>query len=41
MSLVIHHLAPDDIGLMESMLVMFGEAFGDMDTYTGNRPRAS
>lgn len=41
MSLVIHHLAPDDIGLMESMLVIFGEAFGDMDTYTGNRPRAS
>jgi aminoglycoside 3-N-acetyltransferase I len=27
-----------DIGLMKSLLTMFGEAFGDMETYTKNVP---
>ena len=40
MSLVIHHLAPDDVPLMEALSVMFGEAFDDVDAYTGNRPSA-
>ena len=40
MSLVIHHLTPDDIPLMEALLEAFGEAFDDVDTYTGNRPGA-
>ena len=38
MSLVIHHLTSDDVPLMEALLIMFGEAFGDVDTYTGHRP---
>ena len=40
MSLVIHHLAPDDVPLMEALSVTFGEAFDDVDAYTGNRPSA-
>lgn len=40
MSLVMHHLTPDDILLMEALLATFGEAFDDVDTYTGNRPSA-
>ncbi|SHG12582.1 aminoglycoside 3-N-acetyltransferase I [Microbulbifer donghaiensis] len=40
MSLVIHHLKPDDVSLMEALSSVFGEAFGDADTYTGNRPSA-
>ncbi len=40
MSLVIHHLTADDISLMEALSSMFGEAFDDKDTYTGNRPSA-
>jgi aminoglycoside 3-N-acetyltransferase I len=37
---VIHHLTPDDIPLMEALSATFGEAFDDVDTYTGNRPSA-
>jgi aminoglycoside 3-N-acetyltransferase I len=40
MALVIHHLTPDDVPLMELLSATFGEAFGDVDTYTGNRPSA-
>jgi aminoglycoside 3-N-acetyltransferase I len=40
MSLVIHHLSPDDLRLMDALLAMFGEAFNDVDTYTGARPGA-
>ena len=40
MSLVVHHLTPDDIPLMEALLATFGEAFDDEDTYTGNPPSA-
>jgi aminoglycoside 3-N-acetyltransferase I len=39
-SLVIRHLTPDDIPLMEALSATFGEAFDDVDTYTGNRPGA-
>jgi len=39
-SLVIHHLTRDDVPLMEALLVTFGEAFDDVDNYTGNRPSA-
>jgi aminoglycoside 3-N-acetyltransferase I len=37
---VIHHLTPDDILLMEALSATFGEAFNDVDTYTGSRPSA-
>ncbi len=40
MSLVIRHLTPDDIALMEALLTKFGEVFNDVDTYNGNRPGA-
>ncbi|WP_407352937.1 AAC(3)-I family aminoglycoside N-acetyltransferase [Luteimonas sp. R10] len=33
-------LAPDDVGLMRSMLNMFGVAFDDVRTYSGNQPDA-
>jgi aminoglycoside 3-N-acetyltransferase I len=36
----IHRLAPDDVALMEAMLTMFGEAFGEVKTYSGARPSA-
>ncbi len=36
----IHHLTPDDIGVMEGLLSTFGEAFDEVATYNGNRPRA-
>lgn len=40
MSLIIQQLTSDDTDLMESLSAMFGEAFGDMSTYTGRRPSA-
>lgn len=40
MPLVIRHLTPDDIALMEALSAMFGEAFNDLKTYTGNPPSA-
>ena len=40
MSLVIHHLTPDDVPLMEALSALFGEAFDDVDAYIGNRPGA-
>ena len=40
MSLSIRQLTPDDVALMEALLVTFGEAFNEVDTYTGNRPSA-
>jgi aminoglycoside 3-N-acetyltransferase I len=39
-SLVIRHLTPDDIALMEALSATFGEAFKDADTYTRHRPGA-
>lgn len=38
MATEIHQLGPHDIALMHALLATFGEAFGDMDTYTANRP---
>ena len=38
MSVTIRQLAADDATLMEALLTMFGEAFNDVDTYSGNRP---
>lgn len=40
MSLDIRHLTPNDLFLMEALLVTFGEAFNDADTYTTNPPSA-
>jgi aminoglycoside 3-N-acetyltransferase I len=37
-SVVIRHLATDDIALMKALLATFGEAFDDAATYAGNRP---
>ena len=34
-------LAPDDIALMESMSMMFGEAFDEVEAYSGARPSAT
>ena len=36
----IHQIAPDEIALMEAMLAMYGEAFGEVETYGNNRPSA-
>ncbi len=37
---LLRRLTRDDVTLMEAMSAMFGEAFGDMATYTGHRPSA-
>ena len=37
----IQPLAPDEVALMEGMLTIFGEAFDDVGTYSGARPRAA
>jgi aminoglycoside 3-N-acetyltransferase I len=34
----IQQLAPDDIVLMEALLTTFGEAFDEVETYSGARP---
>lgn len=39
MSLIVHQIASNEIALMEALLATFGEAFNDVETYTGNRPR--
>lgn len=38
MTAEIRRLVPDDINLLEAMLTTFGEAFNEMDTYTGHQP---
>lgn len=38
MSPEIHQIRPNEVALMEALLATFGEAFGDVQTYTGNRP---
>lgn len=40
MPLNIRHLTADDLGLMDALLTTFGEVFGDVETYSGNRPDA-
>jgi aminoglycoside 3-N-acetyltransferase I len=37
----IHPLAADDVELMDGLLTMFGEAFGEPDTYGRARPGAA
>ena len=37
----IRQLTPDDVALMKAMLTMFGEAFDEIDTYTGAVPSAA
>jgi aminoglycoside 3-N-acetyltransferase I len=34
----VHQLASGDVALMEAMLTTFGEAFGDVETYSRSRP---
>lgn len=34
----IRKLSPDGVALMEAMMTVFGEAFEERGTYTGNRP---
>lgn len=40
LSLEIRRLTPEDIGLMEAMLTMFGRAFNDVEAYVENKPSA-
>ena len=37
----IRRLSPDDAALMDGVLSVFGEAFGDVETYGGARPGAA
>jgi aminoglycoside 3-N-acetyltransferase I len=37
-SFTIHPLAAEDLALMDGLLTMFGEAFGEPDTYGSARP---
>lgn len=36
----IKRLGSDDLDFMNALLEMFGQVFGDMETYVGNRPSA-
>ena len=36
----IQQIMPEDVALMEALLTTFGEAFEDVETYSGNRPSA-
>ena len=40
-SFTIRVLGPDDVALMVGMSTMFGQAFGEPDTYGGARPSAA
>lgn len=40
MSFRIRQIGPDDIALMKDLLTTFGEAFGEVETYSRNRPSA-
>ena len=37
-SFSIRKLAPDDVALMDAMLITFGAAFDELETYTARRP---
>ena len=41
MSLNIHHLSSNEVPLMEALLITFGEAFNEVETYTAKRPSES
>ena len=34
----VRQLEPNDVALMEAVMTVFGEAFNEVDTYTGARP---
>jgi aminoglycoside 3-N-acetyltransferase I len=36
----IQQIRPEDMALMEALLVTFGEVFDEVETYSGNRPSA-
>ena len=36
----IHSLSPDDVALLRALLTVFGEAFGEVETFGGARPSA-
>jgi aminoglycoside 3-N-acetyltransferase I len=38
--ITIHHLTNKDVELMRSLLRVFGEAFGEVETYCGAQPRS-
>ena len=40
MNLTIQQILPEGIALMEALLATFGEAFDDVETYSGHRPSA-
>src|SRR5687767_8168038 len=39
--LIVRQLGQSDIAVMEAILTLFGEAFAEVETYSGARPRAS
>lgn len=39
MSVVIRQIFPEDVALLQDLLVVFGTAFDDLDTYTRKRPQ--
>jgi aminoglycoside 3-N-acetyltransferase I len=41
MGYTLRTLTPEDLSLMDGLLTMFGEAFGDTDTYGKKRPSAA
>lgn len=41
MAYFIRQLGPDDVPMLEALNACFGEVFGDMETYTGQRPSAA
>jgi aminoglycoside 3-N-acetyltransferase I len=41
MPVSVRQIKPNDVASMEALSTMFGEAFGEVDTYTGNRPSAA
>jgi aminoglycoside 3-N-acetyltransferase I len=40
MTFTIQQIEPEDIALMEALLATFGEAFEQVETYSGDRPSA-
>lgn len=40
MSAIVRQIFPGDVALLQDLLVVFGEAFDDLDTYTGKCPQA-
>jgi aminoglycoside 3-N-acetyltransferase I len=41
MSVKVCHLIPSDVGLMQSLIAAFGEAFNEVKTYSSNKPSAA